>query len=99
LITPRSNPIIPILRNPAGYHFGGSASTQHEENAFENFGREPLIRTCLYRRAALAVADINHHGSEYVSSFFQRQKSAIFLQGSGADFTAGQPVLDQRQYV
>jgi len=70
---------------------------KHEENAFGEFDREPLIPHMISTEGpALAVADINHDGLEDVFIGSSRdKKSAVFLQTIKGKFTrSSQPGID-----
>lgn len=70
---------------------------KHEENAFAEFDREPLIPHMVSTEGpALAVGDINHDGKEdvYIGSA-RDHKGAIFLQTADGKFVkTQQPALD-----
>ncbi len=69
----------------------------HQENAFNEFDREPLMPHMVSAEGpALAVADINHDGLEDVFIGSSRdKKSAIFLQSANGKFTrSSQPVIE-----
>jgi len=70
---------------------------RHEENAFEEFGREPLIPHMLSTEGRpLPWPILITTDQKMYSSFFQRQKKRDFLQGSGGRFyRQEQPVLDK----
>jgi enediyne biosynthesis protein E4 len=71
---------------------------KHEENAFQEFNREPLIPHMLSTEGpALAVSDINHDGLEDVFIGSSKwKKPAVFLQQpSGKFIKTTQPDLDK----
>ncbi len=71
---------------------------KHEENAFQEFNREPLIPHMLSTEGpALAVADINHDGLEDVFIGSSKwKKPAVFLQQASGKFARTvQPDLDK----
>lgn len=70
---------------------------KHEENAFPEFDREPLMPHMLSTEGpALCVADIDHDGLEDVFIGSSRdKKSAIFLQRPNGKFIrSAQPVIE-----
>jgi len=70
---------------------------KHEENAFTEFDREPLIPHMLSTEGpALCVADINHDGLEDVFIGSSRdKKSVIFLQQANGKFIKSpQPAIE-----
>lgn len=70
---------------------------KHQENAFQEFDREPLMPHMVSTEGpALAVADINHDGLEDVFIGSARdKKSAVFLQSAEGKFIKSpQPALD-----
>lgn len=71
---------------------------KHEENAFEEFSREPLLPHMLSTEGpALAVADVNHDGLDDVFIGSSKdKKSTVFLQEPGGRFyKAPQPELEK----
>lgn len=69
----------------------------HQENAFSEFDREPLIPHMVSTEGpALCVADINHDGLEDVFIGASRdKKTAVFLQQVNGKFSkSSQPVMD-----
>lgn len=70
---------------------------KHEENSFNEFDREPLIPHMLSTEGpALAVADINHDGTEdFFIGSARGKKSAVFIQNKKGKFIKQSvPALD-----